>query len=72
MAKISKEAAKAISAGSTFSGTIIFGYFLGDLGDRFLGWGQWGPIGGVSIGFIIGNWLLFRILLSSENKNTKT
>lgn len=64
--KISKETAKAISAGSSFSGSILLGYFGGDWVGSHLGWGDWGVIGGTLLGFVVGNWLVFRILLSSK------
>lgn len=64
--KISKEAAKAISAGSSFSGSLLVGYFGGEFASRHWELGHWGTIIGTLAGFLVGNWIIFKILLDSK------
>lgn len=53
----------AISAGSSFFGSIISGYFLGTFLDSILATNQVMTIIGTILGFVAGNLLVFKILM---------
>jgi len=65
--RLSPEAAKAISAGSSFSGCCIAGFFMGKI------IAIWYPnntailIVCTVLGFLAGNWAVYKILMDSKS-----
>lgn len=58
----------AVSAGSSFFGSIISGYFLGSFLDPRLGTGIVLTIVGTILGFVLGNLMVFKILLEIKKE----
>jgi len=64
--KLSKEAARAISAGSSFFGILFGGFLLGKLFETLFVIYPYGSIAGTIVGFILGNFSIYKILLVSK------
>jgi len=66
--RLSPEAVKAIGAGSSFFGCSLGGFLLGRLFSFWLNIAIWPVIAGTLIGFVAGNWAVYKIFMESKKK----